>query len=123
MASKVIEMIGDKLVHLRNGIGKTQREVASDLGLKFQRYNHYETGARQPDLETLCILADYFNVTTDYLLGRNIKTPADEAMGDMIQKISKLNERDVATLSKLVDSLLTTDDSRVARQKKSKDLA
>ena len=34
----------------------------------------YENGAREPDFETLELIADYFNVDTDYLLGRTIKT-------------------------------------------------
>ena len=34
----------------------------------------YETGAREPDFETLEIIADFFNVDTDYLLGRTNKT-------------------------------------------------
>lgn len=34
----------------------------------------YETGARQPDFETLEAIADFFNVDTDYLLGRTNKT-------------------------------------------------
>ncbi len=32
--------------------------------------SRYETGEREPDLKTLVLLADYFNVSVDYLLGR-----------------------------------------------------
>jgi len=40
------------------------------LGITRPAYTAYEMGKRQPDYETLIKLADYFNVTVDYLLGR-----------------------------------------------------
>lgn len=70
-------MLSKRLSILREARGKTQKQVASELGLTYQRYNHYETGKRQPDNDTLKILAEYFNVTTDYLLGRPEKAEPD----------------------------------------------
>ena len=54
---------------LRESMNKSQKMVAADLGLDYKRYNHYETGRSEPDIATLILLADYFNVTVDYLLG------------------------------------------------------
>lgn len=48
----------------------TQAEVASALGVSSVVYSRYETGSRQPSIETLVQLADIFGVTIDYLLGR-----------------------------------------------------
>lgn len=48
----------------------TQREVAEYLGIATHSYQNYEGGQRQPDFETLVVIADYLEVTTDYLLGR-----------------------------------------------------
>lgn len=48
----------------------TQAEVASALGVSSVVYSRYETGSRQPSIETLVQLADIFGVTVDYLLGR-----------------------------------------------------
>ena len=53
--------------------GVTQGEVAEYLGIKIRAYQYYESGGRRPDFEGLVALADYFNVTTDYLLGRTDK--------------------------------------------------
>lgn len=50
--------------------GYTQQEVANKLNLSVQAYSHYETGRRKPDYKTLKKLADFFNVSIDYLLGR-----------------------------------------------------
>lgn len=62
-------MIGERLIRLR-GV-RTQQEVADALGISRARYSHYENGRNEPDLLTLGHLADYFNVSTDYLVGRN----------------------------------------------------
>lgn len=47
-----------------------QREVAEHLGAALRSYQNYEGGQRRPDFETLVVMADYLEVTTDYLLGR-----------------------------------------------------
>lgn len=62
-------MINSVLSELRAKKNMTQKQIAKELGLTYQRYNHYETGKRQPDNETLKLLASYFGVSTDYLLG------------------------------------------------------
>ncbi len=59
---------------LRLSRGYTQAELSDALGISRSRIGMYETGAREPDFETLEIIADFFNVDTDYLLGRTTKT-------------------------------------------------
>lgn len=59
---------------LRLAQGLTQEELASKLHISRSRIGMYETGSRQPDFETLELIADFFNVDTDYLLGRSNKT-------------------------------------------------
>lgn len=61
----------DKLKELRGKM--TQEQIAKKLGLNRQTYRNYENGDRQPDFDTLTKMADYFGVTIDYLLGRDIK--------------------------------------------------
>jgi transcriptional regulator with XRE-family HTH domain len=64
-------MLSIRLIDLRKAKGNTQEEVARYLGVTRPAYTAYETGRRQPDYECLLKLADYFNVSTDYLLGRS----------------------------------------------------
>lgn len=47
-----------------------QKEIAKAVGISVRTYQRYETGERTPDTDTLIKLADYFDVSTDYLLGR-----------------------------------------------------
>lgn len=69
-------MLGEKLRKLREQKGQIQREVAEKIGVSQVVYNRYEKGERNPDFETLKKLADYFSVSTDYLLGRNLMAEA-----------------------------------------------
>ena len=62
--------IGDTLANLRKEKELGQKEMASLLNLSVGTISNYENGVHSPDLETLCKLADFFGVTTDYLLGR-----------------------------------------------------
>lgn len=58
-----------RLRGLRGEKGVNQLEMAAVLRMKLQSYQHYEGGDRRPDYEGLVALADYFQVSTDYLLG------------------------------------------------------
>ena len=51
----------------------TQQELAKKIGVSRSAIGMYETGERQPDFETLEVIADFFNVDMDFLLGRNTK--------------------------------------------------
>ncbi len=68
-------IFGVKLSQLRKEKGLKREELASFLGCSLAAVGNYENGNRSPDFDTLVKIADYFDVTTDYLLGRtNAKT-------------------------------------------------
>ena len=56
------------LRQLRTLKGVTQKEVGKALGCSEVAYNRYENGEREPSLEMVVKIADYFGVTVDYLL-------------------------------------------------------
>lgn len=62
--------IAVRLRELREEAGKSQQDIADILGISRPAYTFYETGKRAPTSENLFVLADFFHVTTDYLLGR-----------------------------------------------------
>ena len=49
---------------------KTQKETAEALGMQLRSYQSYEQGAAEPNIAKLIALADFFDVTLDYLMGR-----------------------------------------------------
>lgn len=59
-----------KLLELRKSKNLLQREVAFACGITTAAYGSYEKGDREPTLETLSRLADFFGVSVDELLGR-----------------------------------------------------
>ena len=59
---------------LRKQINKTQLEIANYLNISVQSYCNYEKEQRQPTPDMLIRIADYFNVSIDYLLGRTKNT-------------------------------------------------
>lgn len=54
---------------LRKARGLSQLELASELGLAQSQVQSYETGAYQPDIQTLVQMADFFETSIDYLVG------------------------------------------------------
>lgn len=58
----------DRLKLLKKISGKTQNEIAKELGITPQAMSYYMNG-REPNFDTLIKLAQYFDVTTDYLIG------------------------------------------------------
>lgn len=66
-----MEIFCERIKSLRNERRIYQREVAEYLGVTLRSYQSYESGQSEPNLERLSALADYFGVTTDYLLGRS----------------------------------------------------
>lgn len=61
---------GELLAELRQDKGMTQRQLADILFVSVGTISNYEKGKHLPDVERLKMISDYFNVTTDYLLGR-----------------------------------------------------
>ena len=61
-------MFHDKLRYLRVHQELSQGEVAQRLNMAQATYSHYERGRREPDFATLKKIANFFNVSIDYLL-------------------------------------------------------
>lgn len=61
---------GELLSELRQDHGMTQKELAKVLYVSDGTISNYENGVHYPDVEKLMDIADFFGVTTDYLLGR-----------------------------------------------------
>lgn len=63
-------MFSLRLKGLREGLNISQQTFASKLGVSQSTVGMWESGKREPNFTTIEKIADYFNVTTDYLLGR-----------------------------------------------------
>lgn len=64
-------MFGNRLKQLRKNNNKTQEDISKILGISRGAYSHIENGRNEPDMETIVKLANIFEVSTDYLLGKS----------------------------------------------------
>ena len=73
-----------RIKELRTEMHKSLRDVANDLNISYSSLSKYERGDQQPSYETLIRIANYFNVSVDYLLGnekqKNPATDSDEML-------------------------------------------
>lgn len=68
----------------------TMKKLGKNLGLAESTISLYETGKRQPDFETLSKIAEYFNVSVDYLLGNSdIRNPYKEDPDSDLRRIER----------------------------------
>lgn len=79
-------MIGDILKKLRIENGLTSDELCCKIGIKGGSYRNYERNDRKPDYDTLVKLADFYGVTTDYLLGRPEAKPPEDPLQVLVQQ-------------------------------------
>ena len=95
----MIKDLPQKLKALRVQYGYSQKQVAEKIGVSPSIVSGYETGERTPSTEILLSLSYLYNVSTDYLLGK--QTAAPSAMLD----ISKLTGKQKAALSNLIEAI------------------
>ena len=61
----------DRLQELKKQKNVMQKTVADEVGVSLRAYQYYETGTNEPTLSVLVRIADYFDVSLDYLVGRS----------------------------------------------------
>lgn len=106
-------ILAKRLKGLREQRGYYQKFVAEKLGIRSNTLSGYENGTRMPDPEMLSKLADLYNVSTDYLLGRTLYTlhrdfilPVEEAIELLNTKLqrNKISKDEETLLEELRNS-------------------
>jgi transcriptional regulator with XRE-family HTH domain len=69
----VVNLFRIRLKELRQMKKLKQTELAEILNITYRAVQNYEAGDREPNIDKLIFLADYFNVSLDYLVGRSDK--------------------------------------------------
>lgn len=72
--------VGRKIIELRDIKGMTRKDLAKKLGVTYDALSKYETDERQVDHELLIKIADFFEITIDYLLERKTEIVAEEGL-------------------------------------------
>ena len=115
----------DRLISLRKELGLTQEALSAAIHKKRSTYSGYETEGKEPDIETICLFAKYFGVTTDYLLGfSNERTNTERVFyNDNVnfeRHFNEMPERLRPVVAKCFDSfyLLLDRDMRLGRDER-----
>lgn len=91
-------MFAQRLKQLRTERQISQSELASALNISNRTISMYEQGNSEPNVETLSKIADFFNVTTDYLIGRTEGKTTD--LQSLYEEIG-LSEKSISFLGEL----------------------
>lgn len=100
---------GSTLRQLRDRYGVSAIQLAEHLGVvknPYQIISTWETSRREPSFVQLCMIADYFGVTTDFLLGRKQMGLTEEISAFLINHEKKLSEEDEQKVMKIISALL-----------------
>lgn len=104
----------NRIKELRTEKGITQADLAKILKISDRAVGYYENGDREPDYTTLLKIAEYFDVSIDYLLGvSDIRNPVVEAYKDLLERKAiqeKGKEELVIGLSRENKGVLTDED-------------
>lgn len=106
--------MGNNLKTIRSNSGKTQKQVAEELGISLSAYRTYEQGTRRLTDEFLLQLSTYFSVSVDSILGSKysvaISTPSfleDSAMRSIVNAaISEMNKEERLQFRKLLENYM-----------------
>ncbi|MCT3091767.1 helix-turn-helix transcriptional regulator [Lactococcus lactis] len=93
-----MSVFAEQLKTLRKINGITQKELAEKLKIKQNSYSDWENGKSEPNIEMLVRIADYFDVSLDYLMGGKMKN-ITEAFSLCLKKIRmkrKLSQKQIA---------------------------
>lgn len=108
-------MIIDRLKSLRNSRKISQKDFAQSLKVSQQTVASWESGRTEPSNTALKDIADYFNVSTDYLLGRDVKAPAlSDEQTTVLNSFDSLNSAGRNALMAVLDGLRAAYPARVA---------
>lgn len=88
----------EKLIKLREAKGLSQYEVADRLGIKRPRYNAWEQGLAKPRADMIKKLAEFFEVSPDYLLGFDQSSVPSWATNKDIRDFKKMLEEDAPVM-------------------------
>lgn len=109
-------MFGKRLAQLRKEKGLSQYELADRMGFSRGQVANYEQGKREPDYETLQKIADFFDVSTDYLLGR--RDTYTQAVG----RVNRLSEEELEILEEIKKHPVMYHDLKTNPEKKIRQL-
>ncbi|OXM85110.1 helix-turn-helix domain-containing protein [Paenibacillus rigui] len=101
---------GERIAALREKHSLTQEGLSTKLGITRASLSHYENNRREPDYETIVSIANLFNVSIDYLIGRTEDPHGvlDEDVREFVDALELSNEHILEKFALTVDGMRLT---------------
>ncbi len=96
-----------KLKELRISKNLTQEELAKKLSMTQKTYSNYENEKTEPNINTLIQIADFYNVTLDYLLDRNISGILNSQEYELLSMFNKISDNEKYLTIGFINGLLS----------------
>jgi len=94
-----------KLKLLRENKKFTKTELCKRLNVIYTTYNNWEVNASKPQIHDLCMLADFYGVSVDYLIGHTVKDVAVTEMQALQKKYAGLSDKERRLINIMIDSM------------------
>lgn len=102
-----MSVFSERILQLRKTAGLSQSKAAKKIGLPTSTIAHYEVGDRSPNIDALQLLADFYGVSIDYLLGReeDYKPRLTPGQQLLFQASANATEDEIRLVIKLLEAL------------------
>ena len=115
----MMSVFGECLKKLRKESGLILDQISSHLGIARTTLFGYESGRREPNMETILRIADLFNVSIDWLFG---KTDSKEEAFLMNEKDTVMSEEDKKEVKEMLKKILGEQDKILGMHRSTKDV-
>lgn len=103
-----MKVFGERLKQLRESMGYTQLELSNELKLAHLIIPTYELNKKEPSVSHLILFSDFFNVSVDFLLGRETiqyDNALQMPLTELLKKYSFYFEGEPATKEEVIDAI------------------
>lgn len=107
MRKTTILLFGERLTQVRKKKKLSQAEVGKLLGMDGDAYGRYERNEVRPSIETAARIAEVFDISLDYLIGKT-DSEFDEAILKRMEELSKLSDKNKEIVYTFLDSFIAT---------------
>lgn len=105
MSRDASQIFAKRLKEAREAKGLSQAKLAELAGFQPSAISHFETGGRSPSFDNLKRLADALEVSTDWLLGREVTHSSGPLFESLFRHAENVSEEDLGMLARMAERL------------------
>ena len=103
-------IIGERLGYLRETAGLSQQDVCEIIGVAKTTYSGYELGQHEPTCETICRLAELYQIETDFIIGKGFVDPYSDDITEHYFQCKGFNDLGMENITKTMNAIASEAD-------------